>query len=96
MAHSCTMDAGGEAGGAQRADDFLDVLAAAGLQHEIDFGGLQRQVGEGALMVHFLDVGIGVGEAGGDRGERSGQVAQLDRKPGEPAGAHHAAIDDVR
>ena len=40
-----------------------------------------------ALMVHFLDIGIGLGQAGGDRGERSGQVAQLDREPGEPAGA---------
>ena len=73
------VDTSGESDGAQRLDDFLDVLAAARLQHEIDLGGLQRQIGEGALVVHFLDIGIGLGEAGGDRGERPGQVAQFDR-----------------
>ena len=76
---SCAMDPGGEAGGAQRADDLLHMLAAAGLQHEIDLCGLQRQIGESALVVHFLYVGIGLAEAGRDRGERAGQVAQLDR-----------------
>ena len=49
-----------EAGGAQRCDDVGDVFAIAGLQHELDFGGLHRQTGEGALMMDFVDVGAGL------------------------------------
>ena len=47
----------------QHSEYLLDMLMAACLQNKIHFRALNRQMAEGALMMHFLDVGVDFGEA---------------------------------
>jgi len=48
----------------------------AGLQDQFDLDLPARQRREGALVVHLVDVGAGLGDDGGDARERAGQVAR--------------------
>ena len=48
----------------------------AGMQ--LDLYVLRGQHGEGALMVHFLDVGTRVGHGGGDARQHAGHIACAD------------------
>jgi hypothetical protein len=83
-----------EAGAAQRLQHRLDVLRPAGLDHQFDLHVLRRQHGEGALVVHLVDVGAGLGHGGRDARQRPGHVARADAHPRQPPVAHHAALDD--
>ena len=58
--------------------NLIHMRRVTRLQHKLDLGTLHRQIGEGALMMNFFNVGIGIGDDGGDFGERAGEIAQLD------------------
>src|SRR5262245_60608962 len=60
----------------QRGHDIRHMLGPSRLQHELDLGGEHGQMGERALMMDFLDVGVGAGDASGDLRERPRQIAQ--------------------
>ena len=59
----------------QHGDDLQDMVMSASFQDEVHFRGLHRQPGERALVMHFLDVGVGLGQAGGNLGQRPRQIA---------------------
>ena len=58
---------------------------AARLHHDLDLDPLDRERGEGALMLDLVDVGAEAGEQRRDLGERAGDVADVDAQAHEPA-----------
>ncbi len=70
------------------------ALAAYRLDHHIDLGVLQRHRREGALVVHFFDIRLQVGEPRRQVGERARHIAQLDPDPREPSASDHSALED--
>ena len=71
--------------GAHRLEDRLHVGGAARLHDDLDLDALDRERGEGALVLHLVDVGAEAGEQRRDVGERAGDVADVDAQP-RPAG----------
>src|SRR5690242_8954928 len=74
----------------QGGDDPADVLAVAGLQHEVQLRVLHRERGEGALVVDLGDIGALGRDDGRDLGKRARDVADLDRHAREAPGPDHA------
>ena len=72
------------------------MLGAAGVQHHLQLRGLRRQRGEGALVLDFLDVGPGAADHGGGTRQFARHIAAGHADARQPAGAHHAALDDRR
>src|SRR6266852_2057963 len=66
-----------EAAALEGGDDLLDVLAVAGLQDHVDLDVLHRDLGEGALVVDFLDARVLLGDARRHSCERARQVAHF-------------------
>src|SRR5690349_3573352 len=78
--------AGVEAAGLERLHDLLHVIAVARFQDQLELGILRGELREGALVAHLLDVGLVLGDAGGDAGERAGNVADLHQQARQAAG----------
>ena len=49
----------------------------AGLQHEFDLSRLHGKIGERPLVMHFLDIGIGLADDTGNARECAWQIAQF-------------------
>ena len=56
--------------------NLADVGETTGLEHELDFRVLQGQVGEGTLVMHFLDVCVRLGDGCRNARQRPGHIAQ--------------------
>ena len=68
---------------------------AARLHDDLDLDALDRERGEGALVLDLVDVGAEAGEQRGDVGERAGDVADVDAQAHQAARLDHAALDDL-
>src|SRR5437899_11589577 len=74
--------------------DRFDLLAARGLQRQLDGRLAETNAAEGAVVRDVEDVGARLRHEGGEAGEGPRSVAQHDHEAHEPSVLHETALDD--